>query len=580
MKKISILVTAMLFVVVSTGSFLSAQAVYQLPNPGFEQWDNTNLNAEPTQWNSFATSDGTWASLASSPHHYHRNGGRPGTAGSSYLTIYSTSIMGIVANGNMTTGRMHVGSMSASSSDNYNYTQRSNSSHCQPFHGTPDSMYIWVSFYAAQSTSLAQVTAVIHGDNDFRSPNYEDNPAFYCGKAITRFARTTASSSSMTWEQIKVPFVYDGATTPQYMLLSMTTNFNPGAGSANDSLSIDDIEFIYSAWLNGITVNGTPVDGFDKAVFDYAVALADTAAFGSVAVAATAEASDATTEIAVTRLTDSTAVAVIDVTAEDSVTIRQYRISLTAPMPTPEPVMDTVRYTVTVATADSAMGSVSPEGESVVDSASSFTVTATAADGYHFAGWSVSPGYTALISNNPFTFTVVEDMTVVATFEADSSAAETVRYTVTVATADAAMGSVSQEGEFIVDSASVFAVTATPAAGFHFVGWSVVPGYTELVTDNPLTVTVTDNISITALFAADTTSGIVAPGEAPTVAVYPNPAFDKVTVEGDGPMSIADINGRLLKQWQGSATVDLGGLPVGIYMLRCGAEVRKIIKRQ
>ena len=57
------------------------RAQYQLPNPGFEQWDGTSITAEPTHWNSFATSDGSFASLASSPHHYHRNGGRPGAAG-------------------------------------------------------------------------------------------------------------------------------------------------------------------------------------------------------------------------------------------------------------------------------------------------------------------------------------------------------------------------------------------------------------------------------------------------------------------------------------------------------------------
>ena len=143
---------------------------YQLPNPGFEQWDG-NSTSEPTHWNTFSSSDGTYASMASSNHHYRRSGSRPGGTGNYYLTIFTKSILGIKANGNMTTGRIHAGAMSATSSENYNYTQRSNSDHSQPFTATPDSMYVWVSFYAQTADAQAQIDVIIHGDNDFRSPN-------------------------------------------------------------------------------------------------------------------------------------------------------------------------------------------------------------------------------------------------------------------------------------------------------------------------------------------------------------------------------------------------------------------------
>ena len=43
---------------------LSAQNNYQLPNNGFESWDGSANDAEPTHWNSFATCDGN--GLASS----------------------------------------------------------------------------------------------------------------------------------------------------------------------------------------------------------------------------------------------------------------------------------------------------------------------------------------------------------------------------------------------------------------------------------------------------------------------------------------------------------------------------------
>ena len=209
---------------------LSAQNNYQLPNNGFESWDGSANDAEPTHWNSFATCDGSWSSLASSTHHYHRHGSRLGGTGSHYLTIYTQSILGIKANGNLTTGRIHAGSLSASSSDNYNYTERSNADHSYPFTATPDSMYVWVSFYAGSGNSVAQVEAVLHGNSDFKAPNDVSNTSLYKGRAVAEFTRTTTSDSQMQWQLMKVPFVYNGTSTANYMLVNMTTNKNPGEG--------------------------------------------------------------------------------------------------------------------------------------------------------------------------------------------------------------------------------------------------------------------------------------------------------------------------------------------------------------
>lgn len=304
---------------------IGVAAQYQLPNGGFEQWDGSSATAEPSHWNSFATADGSYASLASSTHHYHRYGGRPGSTGSSYLTIYTKSIMGVKANGNMTTGRIHAGAMSASSSNNYNYTQRSNSAHCQPFSGTPDSMYVWVSYYAKSASSRAQVSAYLHGNNDFRAPNDEGSHSLYRATAIARFTRTTSSASSMQWQQLKVPFVYDGNSSVSYILVNLTTNATPGGGDANDSLSIDDIEFIYSAWLTGISVAGTPIDGFNKGVMDYCVHVDDLTA----EVIGSTEVNDATISTERQPVDDTTVRVLLTVTAEDNVTVRRYSVTLT-----------------------------------------------------------------------------------------------------------------------------------------------------------------------------------------------------------------------------------------------------------
>ena len=274
---------------------LTGHSQYQLPNPGFEQWDGTAVTAEPEHWNSFATSDGTFAGMASAPHHYHRSGGRPGSDGSSYLTIDAKSVVGVTANGNMTTGCIHAGGMSASSSSNYNYTKRSNSAHCQPFSGTPDSMYVWVSFYAASASSKAQISAILHGNTDFKSPNEEYDPSLYRAKAKALIDRTTTSATAMQWQQIKAPFIYTGGSSVNYIL------------------------------VNG----GSAIADFDKGVMDYTVHVDDLDA----EVNAVTEVADATMAFGRQVVDDTTVLVTIDVTAEDNVTLRHYTVTLTTGAP-------------------------------------------------------------------------------------------------------------------------------------------------------------------------------------------------------------------------------------------------------
>lgn len=270
---------------------------YQPLNAGFENWDGSTVDAEPTSWNSFASGDGSMASLASSPHHYHRSGHRTGGTGSSYLVLYTKSIMGIKANGNMTTGRIHMGAASATSESNYNYTARSASGFNQPFTATPDSLYVWVSYYASDASSKASVSAFIHGNSDFRDPNDINTASLYAGKAVLQFARTTNSATSPVWSLKKVPFSYSGTATPAYLLMSLTTNMNPGGGSAGDSLMIDDIQFVYSAWLNSITMNGSTLPDFERGHLEYTVYVDDEAEAATLQFAAVPQASDATVTV-------------------------------------------------------------------------------------------------------------------------------------------------------------------------------------------------------------------------------------------------------------------------------------------
>lgn len=308
------------------------RAQYQLLNPGFESWEGASANARPSHWSSFPQADGSWAWAANTAQHYHRGGGRPGSSGSSYLTIYSRSVLGIVANGNMTTGQIRVGSTSASNSNNYNYTHRG-SAYCHTFSGTPDSMYVWVSYYASSASSQGSVRAYLHGNSDFRDPNDCTTANLYCGKAVAQFSRTTASATTPTWVQQRVPFVYDGTSSVNYVLMSMTTNTTPGGGSANDSLSVDDIDFIYSAWLDNITLNGDTLDGFQRGLLDYNVSLDSPADLHSATLTFVPQANDATVTVDTLIPNVTTLQYVLNVLAEDSLTSRTYTVTLTCPQP-------------------------------------------------------------------------------------------------------------------------------------------------------------------------------------------------------------------------------------------------------
>ena len=224
------------------------------------------------------------------------------------------------------------GSTSAASASNYNYTHRGNS-YCHPFSGTPDSMYVWVSYYAASASSMGSVRAYLQGDSDFRDPNDCSDPTLYSGMAEAQFSRTTSSSTTPTWVQQRVPFTYDGTSSVNYILMSMTTNTTPGGGSAKDSLSVDDIEFIYSAWLDNLSINGTPIEGFQRDNLNYTLSLPDEASLSAATLSYVTQAADATVTIDTLTPDTFTRQFILHILAEDSLTSRTYTLTLTCPTP-------------------------------------------------------------------------------------------------------------------------------------------------------------------------------------------------------------------------------------------------------
>lgn len=106
------------------------EPVYQIPNSDFENWGETAL-AEG--WNSFESAAGTFASFASMSPMPEKIEGVEGNG----VRLKSKDLWVAYANGNMTTGRINMGSANAADAANYNFTDRTDVNGNLPFAGEP-----------------------------------------------------------------------------------------------------------------------------------------------------------------------------------------------------------------------------------------------------------------------------------------------------------------------------------------------------------------------------------------------------------------------------------------------------------
>lgn len=299
-----------LIILLSFFLFESHSQTYQLPNPGFENWEGSGTSSEPVQWNSFMTASGSGLaySMGRSQQIQVSDDVRPGSTGTKSVRIYTRSILGIIANGIITTGQVNLGSTTATNPSNHTITRRAQSDFNQPLSAKPDSIRFWYKFLCPSTTQQARMVAVIHDNFDYMDPEaYDPNAASHVvGRALGEFDRGTQD-----WTEITVPFNYTGypAATPEYILLTFTTNRVPGSGSASDQLFIDDISFIYNPLLSNIQVAGDPIPGFDPQIKDYYVSVRGNDA--NITVTVNTASPNATYQITQASTADTTATIVV-----------------------------------------------------------------------------------------------------------------------------------------------------------------------------------------------------------------------------------------------------------------------------
>lgn len=290
------------------GITLTSLAQEQLPNSDFEKWekcsqitiwnsDGPTNGVEPVQWNSFLTAGSFFSStptlfMFAQDQLRRSDDVRPGSKGTSSVRIFATEIMSIVANGNLTTGTIHMGDMNASSQSNYNFTDIGSDlidqgtgipynpvDHRAAFTGRPDSVVVWAKFtpveYGVKEGETvipneAQLSFILHDNYSYKEPHATEaeQQDHLIGSAFI-----LTPSTENQWKRFALPISYnDQLRNPAYLLASCTTNKNAGKGKGNDQLWVDDLHFIYNTKLKYVTINGKPLADFEEDTYLYYVA--------------------------------------------------------------------------------------------------------------------------------------------------------------------------------------------------------------------------------------------------------------------------------------------------------------------
>ena len=468
MKRSSIFITS-LFIFSFLSINLTAQYGPQFDNRGFEQW--TNRVSEPTHWHSGGTATGTFAGWVSSQIEQSSQT-RPGSSGTKSVRLYPESVLGITANGNLTNGRMNAGSMSATGSGNYNYTQRSQTAFNTPITQLPDSLTLWVCFRSQSTSAKAQVKAVVHGNADYKiiADGTEEPMDMHVATALSSFTRTSAANGAYTWRRLSIPFNNNGPCTDvRYILMTATTNETPGSGSTSDDLFLDDLLLVYTPTL---TLNNLEQTQFEpNEYFTINFTLTGTMSpdnLNAEANVVIAQLSDANgnfnNPVELGRTTTNTS-GVMTARTPDVPAGTNYRIRvISTNYPMVGGNIQTVAiapsaYTIAVTANPSNAGSVT--GGGTYNQGQSCTVTATANTGFTFTNWTENGNVVS--SNANYTFNVEGNRNLVANFTENT-------YTITVSANPNNGGTAAGGGTFTYGQSCT--VTATANTGYTFTNWT------------------------------------------------------------------------------------------------------------
>ena len=248
-----------------------AEELGQLPNAGFENFHDASGTKEPNGWHSFKTCTGSLSDTAGKANNTfiestEKHSGTNCVKVQSALLLFNT----IPANGTMTTGRLHAGSMFAANTANnstLDFSDKGTDGNGDPFYPIfttkPDAMTVWVKYKGNVDKPYATVKAILANDR-VQDPEKDD----YKKNVIARATNATIESKNFAWQELNIPFEYANKNTPKGMLVTISTNAEAGKASSDkknlDVIYVDDIAMIYNSGLKSAQYKNTNLSFADN----------------------------------------------------------------------------------------------------------------------------------------------------------------------------------------------------------------------------------------------------------------------------------------------------------------------------
>ena len=253
--------------------------VTQIYGSDFENWHKAGTSDEPNGWHGIKSGTGL-ASFAGASAFISDD--VPGDSkGEKSVKLQSSVVAGISANGTITTGRMAVGAMEATSTKNNVFVDPSstdvdgnNDPFYNTFHGRPTSITLWYKFKnGGDNTNPALISANLIGEGYFQEPAPE-------GTTFETLIANATSTLEATdeWKSVTVPFDYASYNAedidPASILVTINTCSVPGGGSKSsddpDVLYVDDVQLNYAPVATSMSIFDQEVEGFsaDKTEYD------------------------------------------------------------------------------------------------------------------------------------------------------------------------------------------------------------------------------------------------------------------------------------------------------------------------
>ena len=209
-------------------------AQQQLPNPGFEEWEDAGtVLDEPVSWSSIKTGDNPTFNN-SAPVVWGQSTDAHSGAYSVKL-FCNEALLGIIANGTLTNGQVHA---DIPIDLGYVFTNPDDARWHTPFTDRPDSLVFWYKAFP-QGEDFGKIRVILHvAEGSMPEFGTGDN---FVGEAIYFFPQQQVSE----WTRISVPFTYFKPTDPEYILCILNSGNGTEAVLGSEAY-FDDIQLIYN----------------------------------------------------------------------------------------------------------------------------------------------------------------------------------------------------------------------------------------------------------------------------------------------------------------------------------------------